>query len=98
MTAKKITRKDFLKTGSAGLGALLLQSALPGNGARGAGDRTQGERERPNILFITMDQLRSLPDIPEKLPLPSLRKLQRQSRTFSNYYVHQAPCGPSRAT
>jgi len=93
MTGKKITRKDFLKTGSAGLGALLLQTALPGNGARSA-----GERDRPNILFITMDQLRSLPDIPESLPLPSLRKLQRESRTFSNYYVHQAPCGPSRST
>ena len=93
MTGKKITRKDFLKTGSAGLGALVLQTALPGNGARSA-----GERDRPNILFITMDQLRSLPDIPESLPLPSLRKLQRESRTFSNYYVHQAPCGPSRST
>jgi len=98
MTGKKITRKDFLKTGGAGLGALLLQTALPRNGARGAGDRAPGERDRPNILFITMDQLRSLADIPERLPLPSLRKLQRASRTFSNYYVHQAPCGPSRAT
>jgi arylsulfatase A-like enzyme len=98
MTTKKITRKDFLKAGSAGMGALLLQTALPGSGARGAGERTQPERERPNILFITMDQLRSFADIPEKLPLPSLRKLQRESRTFSNYYVHQAPCGPSRST
>jgi arylsulfatase A-like enzyme len=98
MSTKKITRKDFLKAGSAGMGALLLQTALPRSGARGAGERTQAERERPNILFITMDQLRSFPDIPEKLPLPSLRKLQRESRTFSNYYVHQAPCGPSRAT
>jgi arylsulfatase A-like enzyme len=98
MTGRKITRKDFLRTGSAGLGALLLQTALPGSRARGAGDRTHSERDRPNILFITMDQLRSLPDIPERLPLPVLRRLQRESRTFSNYYVHQAPCGPSRAT
>jgi arylsulfatase len=98
MTGKKITRKDFLKTGGAGLGTLLFQTALPGNGARGAGDRTRAERDRPNILFITMDQLRSLPDVPEKLPLPSLRKLQHESRNFSNYHVHQAPCGPSRST
>ncbi len=29
MTYKKITRKDFLKRGGAGLGSLLLQAALP---------------------------------------------------------------------
>jgi arylsulfatase A-like enzyme len=98
MTAKKITRKDFHKTSGAGLGTLLLQAALPGSHARSAADDSQRERDRPNILFITMDQLRSLPDIPEKLPLPSLRGFLRESRTFSNYHVHQAPCGPSRAT
>ncbi len=98
MTAKKITRKDFLKKGGAGLGTLLVQAALSG-GARGATERAQSKaRTRPNVLFITMDQLRSLADIPEKLPLPSLRRMQRESRTFGNYYVHQAPCGPSRST
>jgi hypothetical protein len=52
----------------------------------------------PNILFICMDQLRSLMDVPQRLPLPCLRRFQRESRTFRNYHVHQAPCGPSRAT
>ncbi len=94
MTHKKITRKDFLKRGGAGLGALLLQAALPGN--RGA--RARGKKDRPNILFICMDQLRSLPDVPEKLPLPSLRGLLHESRVIRNYHVHQAPCGPSRST
>jgi arylsulfatase A-like enzyme len=94
MMNKKITRKDFLKRGGAGLGSLLLQAALP----TGRGVRAQGKDRRPNILFICMDQLRSLPDVPEKLPLPSLRGLLRESRVFRNYHVHQAPCGPSRST
>jgi arylsulfatase len=92
MTQKKITRKDFLKTAGAGLGTLLLQSAIPGS------TRAQGASSRPNILFICMDQLRSLADVPDKLPLPSLRRLLREGRVFRNYHVHQAPCGPSRST
>jgi len=92
MTEKKITRKDFLKTAGAGLGSLMLQGALPG------ASRAQGASNRPNILFICMDQLRSFADIPEKLPLPSLRRFLREGRVFRNYHVHQAPCGPSRST
>jgi arylsulfatase A-like enzyme len=112
MTAKKITRKDFLKKSAAGLGALMLQTTLAtaratrlgahstaaAARANGNGAESQGKRDRPNILFITMDQLRSLPDIPPRLPLPALRGLQKESRNFQNYYVHQAPCGPSRST
>jgi len=94
MSQKRITRKDFLKRGGAGLGSLLLQAALPA----GRAPRAQGRNPRPNILFICMDQLRSLPDVPEELPLPSLRGLLRESRVFRNYHVHQAPCGPSRST
>jgi arylsulfatase len=45
-----------------------------------------------------MDQLRSLLDVPERLPLPSFRRLLREGRSFRNYHVHQAPCGPSRST
>jgi arylsulfatase len=97
MTYRKITRKDFLKTGGAGLSALLLDTAFPASRADAAPGSPRVS-ERPNILFICMDQLRSLRDVPEKLPLPSLRRLLGESRTFLNYHVHQAPCGPSRAT
>ena len=92
MTEKKITRKDFLKTAGAGLGAMVLQSALP------RASRAQTRPKQPNILFICMDQLRSLADVPERLPLPSLRQVMQESRVFRNYHVHQAPCGPSRST
>jgi arylsulfatase A-like enzyme len=96
MRTKRITRKDFLRTAGAGLGALMLGSALPPFG-RGAA-RAQSRDERPNILFICMDQLRSLLDVPSALPLPAFRRLLREGRAFRNYHVHQAPCGPSRAT
>jgi arylsulfatase A-like enzyme len=97
MTIKKITRKDFLKNAGAGAGAMLLHSALP-NLSRADEPAGQRSSARPNILFVCMDQLRSLADVPESLPLPSLRRLLRESRSFRNYHVHQAPCGPSRAT
>jgi arylsulfatase A-like enzyme len=90
---KKISRKAFLKGAGASLGALLIQGALP-NTTRAKAPA----KNPPNILFICMDQLRSLADVPEKLPLPSLRKLMSEGRLFRNYHVHQAPCGPSRST
>ncbi len=98
MATRKITRKDFIKKSGAGLGTLLFPAALAGSRSVGAAERPPSDSDRPNILFITLDQLRSLPDIPQKLPLLALRGLLRESRSFSDYYVHQAPCGPSRAT
>lgn len=95
--AKKITRKDFLQNAGASAGALLLGSALPVVGSRGTARAQRGE-ERPNILFICMDQLRSFLDVPEKLPLPHFRRFLREGRVFRHYHVHQAPCGPSRST
>ena len=97
MADAKISRAEFLRRSAAGLGAALLGAAVPG--LRGAGRAHAGERDsRPNLLFICMDQLRSWPDWPEKLPLPRFRRLLREGRAFGNYHVHQAPCGPSRAT
>src|SRR5690242_21909603 len=90
MTVKKISRKAFLQ-GAGASAVFLLSTARPAA-------RSRGNHGRPNILFICMDQLRSLLDIPEKLPLPSLRRLLHEGRSFRNYHVHQAPCGPSRST
>lgn len=95
MARDRISRKDFLKKAGLGLGGLALGSTLPSLGRRAA--RAQSTN-RPNILFVCMDQLRSWLDIPEALPLPTFRRLLREGRGFRNYHVHQAPCGPSRAT
>ncbi|HZF31155.1 MAG TPA: sulfatase-like hydrolase/transferase [Gammaproteobacteria bacterium] len=93
MARERISRKDFLKQAGLGLGGLALGSTLLGRKAA----RAQSS-SRPNILFVCMDQLRSWLDIPEALPLPTFRRLLREGRGFRNYHVHQAPCGPSRAT
>ncbi|MEO6376662.1 MAG: sulfatase-like hydrolase/transferase [Caulobacteraceae bacterium] len=91
MSDTKISRKQLLKIGGAGLGA----AALAGVGtSRGQPKPSDG---RPNILFITVDQLCSLADVPQILPLPNIRRFLAQGRNFSNYHVHQAPCGPSRS-
>lgn len=96
MSAKKLSRKSFLKRGAASLGALTLGTILPKFGSQGAS--AQGSGGRPNILFICMDQLRSWMDLPSELPLPAHERLLREGRAYRNYYVHQAPCGPSRSS
>jgi arylsulfatase A-like enzyme len=87
----RISRKQLLKLGGAGLGAAALGGVQP---SLGQPARSDG---RPNILFITVDQLCSLADVPKNLPLPNIQRLLRQGRNFTNYHVHQAPCGPSRS-
>jgi arylsulfatase A-like enzyme len=95
MSHKRISRKDFLKLGGAGLGAAALGAIGPNLGKGLA--RAAESGDRPNILFITVDQLHSFADLPAKLPLPTFRKLAREGRSFENYHVHVAPCGPSRS-
>jgi len=90
MSDLKISRKDLLKLGGAGLGAAALTGVQPLFAQTPGGDQ-------PNILFITVDQLCSLADVPNDLPLPNIRRLIQQGRNFTNYHVHQAPCGPSRS-
>jgi arylsulfatase A-like enzyme len=97
MKARKITRKAFLQKAGASAGALLLGPALAVAADRDS-TRARSRADRPNILFICMDQLRSLLDVPDKLPLPSFRRVLREGRSFRNYHVHQAPCGPARST
>ena len=91
MSERKISRKQVLGLGGAGLGLAALGRIKPSFGqSRPTGDR-------PNILFITVDQLCSLADVPSILPLPNIRRLVSQGTEFRQYHVHQAPCGPSRS-
>src|SRR4051812_20050171 len=86
-----LSRKQLLGLAGASLGATAL-------GAVGAARAQKGAPgKRPNILFITVDQLCSLVDLPKDLPLPNIQRFVRQARSFTNYHVHQAPCGPSRS-
>ena len=95
MADTKITRKDFLKLGGASLGALAFGSGLAVASKNIA--RAATTDKRPNFLFIVVDQLHSLADLPKGLPLPTFTKMAAEGRNFESYHVHQAPCGPSRS-
>ncbi len=87
MARKGVTRHEVLKLGAASAASALLPAAA-----------TAARRDgRKNILFITVDQLRSLADVPAALPLPNIYGFRRGAWNFENYHVNQAPCGPSRS-
>lgn len=92
---------------AASLPAVLLAGALvlagcahsggPGGGKDGKGGRvTPGGKqvERPNIVYILTDDLSwDLVDY-----MPNVKRLQKRGMTFSNYFVADTLCCPSRAT
>jgi arylsulfatase A-like enzyme len=94
MSDTKITRKDFLKLGGAGLGALALGSAGLGPIRKA---RAATAAKQPNILYICVDELHALADLPKGLPLPTYEHFRSEARDFDWYHVHQAPCAPSRS-
>jgi arylsulfatase A-like enzyme len=57
--------------------------------------------ERPNVLFIVIDQLRAdcvFGALADYVRLPSIRALAECGTAFLNHYSVTAPCGPSRAS
>lgn len=97
------------RTGSLGLMALALSSTalgLPGcavsrPAAKTAADggTATGTAQRPNVLFILVDDLR--PDLGiyghPTAQTPNMDALGRSGIVFDNAFVSQAVCGPSRA-
>ena len=53
-----------------------------------------GAAERPNVLFISADDLRVEP----LAKTPNLDRLAARSRVFTNAHCQQAVCNPSRAS
>ena len=89
MAGTRISRKTFLKYIAAGLGAVTAAPYVRSSGA--------APGDRPNVLFMCMDQLSSWIHLPKALPLPAHEKLLSEGVGFKNYHVTQSPCGPSRA-
>lgn len=52
----------------------------------------------PNILILCIDQWDTHMQLPEDVPLPSLRRLEAQGVTFDRQYCTVPICTPSRAT
>ena len=61
---------------------------------------TRSERERPNILFIAIDDLRpALGCYGDPLAKsPNIDQVAKSARRFNRAYVQQAVCGPSRTS
>lgn len=87
-----MNRRNFLKR--IGIGAVALsglQFDFPGFGT---------PAERPNVLFIAIDDLRpELGCYGEKLvKTPNLDRLAREGLRFTHAYCQEAICGPSRTS
>ncbi len=57
--------------------------------------------ERPNVLFIVIDQLRAdvvTGALGRHVPLPNIARLREAGVTFARHYSVTNPCGPSRAS
>lgn len=58
----------------------------------------QGGTKPPNILILCIDQWDTHMQLPEDVPLPSLRRLEAQGVSFDRQYCTVPICTPSRAT
>ncbi|WP_329519290.1 sulfatase family protein [Spirillospora sp. NBC_01491] len=77
-------------------GALLLAGcADPGSGGTGGGGKKNvAPAKKPNIVYVLTDDLSwDLVDY-----MPNVKRLQQRGLTFSNYFVADTLCCPSRAT
>ncbi|MGW2826708.1 sulfatase family protein [Streptomyces sp. NPDC001443] len=84
----------------AGLAALLLGACTtsPGAPAQDNGPATSADsgatRGKPNIVFVLTDDLAT-----NLIPyMPHVRQLQKDGMSFSNYYVTDSLCCPSRSS
>jgi arylsulfatase A-like enzyme len=91
-SARRVARRDFLKTAAFGVGAA---------GAAGlARPATAAERRKPNIIFFLVDDY----DKPEtsvyggKVLTPNLDRLAKGGMTFHNAHMTSTVCTPSRYT
>jgi arylsulfatase A-like enzyme len=56
---------------------------------------------RPNVLLVTIDQIRAdaiFGALGASVPLPNIRRLAASGTTFANHFTVTAPCGPARAS
>lgn len=54
-------------------------------------------KKQPNILVLVLDQWQTRMQLPPDVPLPALRRLEREGVSFDNTYCTVPLCTPSRA-
>lgn len=95
MIPGKITRRQLIGTGAAGLCALAV-----GGSARGDGPAAEGKKRR-NVLIITTDQQRvdAMSAVGNKwVKTPNMDSLVANGVYFTNSYCPYPLCSPSRAS
>jgi arylsulfatase len=100
------TRRDFLRTASAGAvtlglgagGVAAAQSAAPGRGPQGSPASTVAHGPY-NIVFILTDQERFFRpgELPAGYSLPAHERLMRRGTVFTNHTINSCVCTPSRS-
>ena len=101
MKRRTLKRRTFLKgTGLAGA-ALLGAAAIPATHMRPEPAPALAAGERPNILFLMVDQLRPPQWFPPQATLdtmlPTLARLRTGAVNFGHHYTAATMCQPARA-
>jgi arylsulfatase A-like enzyme len=85
--SRHLTRRRCLQQGLTAFGGLALRAA-------------DAASQRPNVLFIAVDDLR--PELGcygrEHIHSPNIDRIARQGMTFNRAYCQQAVCSPSRSS
>jgi len=87
----KASRRSFIKSSCGAASALALQSLVQCDKAISA--------QKPNVLFIAIDDLRDWTGYLEKYPqvkTPNLDRLSKRGMIFKNAYCAAPVCSPSR--
>lgn len=87
---KCISRFFLLLTGGIALGMVMPVSLL-----------AQSPAKKPNVLFISVDDLNDFPPFGERYPdaiTPNMDRLAKRGIVFSNAHCQFPLCGPSRAS
>ena len=97
--ARDISRRDFLKWTGVGAAGMMLPSCQTGI-ERVASGTGKGGIPRPNVIVILADDL-GYCDTElygcDWIPTPNLRRIAEAGVTFTNGYVTNPVCSPSRA-
>ena len=86
----RVGRRTKIRIGIAGLVGLVVIASVVALAGR------SGSTPKPNIVFILTDDLSSNLITPQIAP--HIYALEHQGETFTNYYVADSLCCPSRAT
>ena len=89
MSVFHYTRRDFLKAMGSGAVTFGMSTSLPA-----------GQKKRPNVLFIAVDDLR--PQLGcyghKQMISPNIDRLAKEGMNFTNHYSGSTVCAPSRCS